>query len=209
VTRRENHARRPMALAVAVAILLASCVRPPSTMTPVHRATRAQKEKVAALVVSGPSGWTASRLLTVTTGRCQSSARPGDSGWLASAMQTWSQSPTPPADGFQTEPSLEVCLSLYATRADAADALRQVARQTAASEHPSVPPSSVPVAMSLSGMPGAVASFLDLSTVGQGSITFARGTVVASVDVVCTSHGGSSCAIGANAARREYRKLRY
>jgi hypothetical protein len=198
-----------MALALAVAILLASCVRPPSTMTPVHRATRAQKEEVAALVVSGPSGWRTSKLLTVTTGGCQSSARPGDSGWLASAGQTWSQSPTPPADGFQTGPSLEVCLSLYATRADATDVLRYVARQTTASEHPSVPPSSVPVPISLPGVPGAVASFLDWSTAGQESITFARGTVVASVDVVCASEGGPSCAVDASTARRQYRRLGY
>jgi hypothetical protein len=178
-------------------------------MTPVHRATQAQKERVAALVVSGPSGWTASRLLTVTTGGCLSSARPGDSGWLASAMLTWSQRRTPPADGFQTGPGLEVCLSLYATKADATDVLRQVARQTAASEHPSVPPSSVPAPISLPGVPGAVASFLDWSTAGQETITFARGTVVARVDVVCASEGGPSCAVGASTAGRQYRKLGY
>jgi hypothetical protein len=123
--------------------------------------------------------------------------------------RTWSQSPTSPAAGFQAEPTVELCLSLYATTADAADVLHQVARQTTAAEHPSPPPSSVPVPLPLSGVPGAVASFLDLSTVGQETITFDRGAVVASVNVVCASQGGPSCVVGANTARRQYRRLRY
>jgi hypothetical protein len=69
------------------------------------------------------------------------------------------------------------------------------------------PPSSVPYRVTVPGVPGAVASFLDLSSSGQENIYFAKGRYLASVVTICASRGGASCDAGLTVARRQYAAL--
>jgi hypothetical protein len=105
-------------------------------------------------------------------------------------------------------PSLDVCLDEFATSGEAQNVFGQISAQFGKAAGPSyASPSSVPSRIAVPGVPGAVASFLDLSTSGQESIYFAKGKYVAYVVTVCSGSGGASCSAGLTAARRQYGAL--
>jgi hypothetical protein len=197
--------------AITLACLLAGCSAS-STVASRHLATQQEKDRLGAHVVSGPKGWTSQPPITrIAVNRvidCTGSGL-GPSGWLASDVRAWRQSPTAPAPGTGLpDPSLQVCLSLYVTPTDATSVQSQNANQMNAAEHSrGSPPSSVPVPVTVPGVPGAVGSFLDISTAGWENIYFARGNVVAWIYVVCNPGGGPSCAIGIATAQQQYHKL--
>jgi hypothetical protein len=196
--------------AITLACLLAGCSTS-STVPSRHPATQQEKDRLGAHVVSDPKGWTSqapiTRIAVNSVIDCTGSGL-GPSGWLASEVRAWRQSPTAPAPGAEPDPSLQVCLSLYVTPTDATSVQSQNASQMHAAEHPQgSPPSSVPVPVTVPGVPGAVGSFLDISTAGWESIFFACGNVVAWIYVLCDPGGGPSCAIGISTAQRQYHKL--
>jgi hypothetical protein len=182
-----------------------------STVASRHLATHQGKVRLDAHLGSGPKGWTSRPPITRSQINhvidCTGSGL-GSSGWLASEVRAWRKSPTAPALGAEPGPSLQVCLSLYVTPTDATSVQSRNANQMNAAEHPrGSPPSSVPVPVTVPGVPGAVASFLDLSTEGEENIFFARGNVVAWIYVLCNPGGGPSCAIGISTAQRQYHEL--
>jgi len=127
---------------------------------------------------------------------------------VATAIGSWRQDPSPPGAGITANPSLEVCLAAFSTADESQSVLRQISAQLGKSAGPSyAPPSSVPSHIIVPGVPGAVASFLDLSTSGEESIYFARGTYLAYVVTICSGSGGVSCGAGPAAARRQYDSL--
>lgn len=103
---------------------------------------------------------------------------------------------------------MEVCLSSF-TSSTAADSVQnQTARQMAMQNYPpSATPSSVPASLTVPGVPGVAARFLDLSTVGQENISFAKGNILAAFVVLCSPSGGQSCAIGLSMAQEQYLKI--
>jgi hypothetical protein len=190
---------------IALAGLIAGCSTL-STVPSTHPATEQEKDRLADHVVSGPMGWTTQTLANPITGCTESTNR--SSGWLASAMRVWTQTPAVPAASVGgTRRRLQVCLSLYVTPADAAIVRTKNANQMNVAEHPPTPPSSIPVPVDVPGVPGAMGTFIDFSTVGQESIVFARGNVVAWIYDSCAPGGGPSCAIGIWTAQRQYRNL--
>jgi hypothetical protein len=196
--------------AITLACLLPGCSTS-STVPSRHPATQQEQDGLGAHVVSGPKGWTSQAPITRIGVNgvidCTGSGL-GPLGWSASEVRAWRQSPTAPPLGAEPDPSVQVCLSLYVTPTDATSAQNQNTNQMNAAEHPQgSPPSSVPVPVAVPGVPGAVGSFLDISTAGWESIFFARGNVVAWIYVVCNPGGGPSCAIGISTAQRQYHEL--
>ncbi len=196
--------------AITLACLLAGCSTS-STVPSRHPATQQEKDLLVAHIVSGPKGWTSqdpiTRIVVNSVMDCTGSGL-GPSGWLASEVRAWRQNPTAPALESEPDPRLQVCLSLYVTPTNAMSVQSKNANQMNAAEHPQgSPSSSVPVPVTVPGVPGAVGSFLGTSTAGQENISFARGNVVAWIYVLCNPGGGPSCAIGISTAQRQCHKL--
>lgn len=124
---------------------------------------------------------------------------------VTTAIGSWRQNPSPPGPGATQGPSLDVCLDEFSTAVEAQWVLDQISAQLGKPVGPSyAPPSSVPSRIAVPGVPGAVASSLDLSTSGQESIYFAKGRYIAYVVTLCSAGGGTACGAWLTAARRQY-----
>lgn len=197
-------------LAMTTGCLLAGCAATPTGANTKPSVLQAEKQALTAYVVGGPSGWSSRKSISPTSGNEDCLTQPGfrASGWRASDVKTWSRSPIAPTGGSQSIRTVQVCLSLFASRADAAVVQHYFAQQINASEHPSgVPPSSVPVPVEILHVPGAIGSFLDFSTAGQEVIYFAKDNFVVRVLVMCDAEGGTSCAAGETMAQQQFKRL--
>jgi hypothetical protein len=186
--------------------MLAGCSSSLVTAPAVRRPSPATAAMLDSLVVNGPSGWTAQPSPNTRAGACTGGVT--SPNWIVSRARSWRESSTQPVASLTSIPSIQVCLSLFSSSADAEGVQGQIAAQVGSASSPgSATPSSVPQSLTVPGVPGAVASFVDFSTVGQENIEFVSGDVLASIVVLCAPEGGQSCAIGISSAQEQYRRL--
>jgi hypothetical protein len=197
-------------LALAAAGLFATCSSAPMTgrsstgSSPDAGSSTSAAPKLAARLITGPPGWTSQAPSpAVTLEGCTDGVAPPRP--LSTVVGSWRQDPGPPSRGMAAVPSVDVCLDAFSTSTGARDVLGRIAAKLATVVSPSnASPSSLPSHGAVPGVPGAVASFLDMSTVGQLSIWFTTGNDVSYVMTRCSPAGGSACAAGPTAARRHY-----
>jgi hypothetical protein len=127
---------------------------------------------------------------------------------VSTAVASRRQDPSPSGLGVPAIPSLDVCLSAFSTAGETQSMLQQISAQLGTAAGPSYEPStSASSRVTVPGVPGAVASFLDLSTFGQGSAYFAKGKYPAYAVTICKGSGGQSCSPGLAAAPGQYDAL--
>jgi hypothetical protein len=126
---------------------------------------------------------------------------------VSTAVASRRQDPSPSGLGVPAIPSLDVCLSAFSTAGETQSMLQQISAQLGTAAGPSYEPSaSASSRVTVPGVPGAVASFLDLSTFGQGSAYFAKGKYPAYAVTICKGSGGAVMQPGSGRSARTVRR---
>ena|ERR1700722_13290171 len=205
------HPRKWVSASIALffATFLFGCTPSPPSQSAIHAASA----ELSAVVIRAPRGWTP-QAYTIpgdasSRGDCIAKAQQGlnPSGWLASRTVSWRNTPTISGPHKELGANLNVCLSRYASLAEARDVQNQLKNLVTVWE--ATPASTKPGSIVVPGVPGAVGSTINV--VGAGlydDVYLTKGNMVCWVDAICYGYKTYGlCSIALSTAQQLFHSL--